>query len=209
MSVNFSNFNKIKLETKAAGANLIVVSKRRSIEDIKTLKSLGQSSFGENYLQDAQSKIAHPDLKDLSWHFIGQIQTRKLKTICQLFDWIHSIDNAKHLDKIASFNLAHPLNICIQFTLTERQHRGGTSLEVLDTLLEQAYAIPQIRLRGLMFMAEPNMDTQTQFQMAKEVYQKRQQHFQLDTLSMGMSHDYQQALAHGATLVRIGQLIFG
>lgn len=208
MPVVQSEFKKIKALTKALNPGLVVVTKQRAIQDIETLIRDGQYHFGENYLQAALPKIHALAHYPCQWHFIGQVQTKKLKLICEHFHWIQSICHRKHIARISTLSLPTPINICIQVHSSSNSHQGGVPMNELGELLEIANACTQIRLRGLMYLADPEQAVDTQFKNMQMLFNQYQPHYHLDTLSMGMSHDYHDALAYGATMIRIGRKLF-
>ena len=208
MPVNLPLLSELKSATQQLSPGLVVVSKKRSTKDIIALFQNGQSHFAENYVQEALLKITELESYNITWHFIGQIQSRKLKTICQNFNWIHSIDQKKHIDVIAKLPLTEPINACIQVTLDEQIHRGGTRPDQLGELLQHAMENKNIHLRGLMYMANQHTSITDQFQLIQKLFLTYQKQYQLDTLSMGISSDYRLALSHGSTLIRIGHALF-
>jgi pyridoxal phosphate enzyme (YggS family) len=208
MPVNLPLLSELKSATQQISPGLVVVSKKRSTKDIITLYENGQNHFAENYVQEALVKITELESCDITWHFIGQIQSRKIKTICQNFHWIHSIDQKKHIDAIAKLPLKAPMNTCIQVTLDEQVHRGGTQPDQLDELLRHAMENKNIHLRGLMYMANQHTNITDQFHLIQKLFLSYQRQYQLDTLSMGISSDYRLALSHGSTLIRIGNALF-
>ncbi len=193
---------------------LLAVSKTRPISDIVAAIEYGQFRFGENYLQEAIPKIeALRDNKRLEWHFIGPLQSNKTRAIAENFDWLHSLCQLKHAQRLNNQRPEHlrPLNVCIQVNISEEAQKSGVYLNDLATLAGAVAELPRLRLRGLMTLPAPSQGFEQQcipfrrLRMALEELQING----LDTLSMGMTNDMDAAIAEGATLVRIGTGIFG
>ncbi len=192
---------------------LIAVTKYQSIEQIRLLISQGQTEFGENYLQDALKKIKELGKENITWHFIGHIQSNKTKSISEHFDWVQSIDNQKVAIKLNTHrpNSLPQLNVLVQVNLNNEANKAGVHLDELESLCQKITLLPKLKLRGLMTMPKHNLDEQNQrenFRKFTEIYHKLQQNFQFDTLSMGTSHDYRCAIAEGSTMIRIGRALF-
>jgi hypothetical protein len=194
---------------------LLAVSKTRPASDIVTAFNCNQSCFGENYLQDAIPKIQTLRDYSLQWHFIGPLQSNKTRLIAEHFDWVQSLDNLKHAQRLNAQrpeNLS-PLNVCIQINISEEPQKSGVYLTDLLPLAQAVSKLPRLRLRGLMALPAPCLIFEQQripFRALHTVYQKLQvSGFAFDTLSMGMTNDMEAAIAEGATLVRIGTGIFG
>jgi len=215
---------RIQKATRNAGrepgsVNLLAVSKTRPASDLRAAHSAGQHAFGENYLQEALEKIdALSDLRDLEWHFIGPIQSNKTRQIAQAFDWVHSVDRLKIARRLSEQRgeSAPPLNICLQVNVNEETSKAGCLLADLPALARDIMDLPNIHLRGLMAIPDPDQpDTELRasFQaLADALEQLRRDNpgdSRLDTLSMGMSGDLDLAIEEGATWVRIGTAIFG
>lgn len=198
-----------------ANVRLLAVSKGHPASAIRVLAGCGQRDFGENYLQEARSKQqALADL-DLCWHFIGQLQANKTRTVAEHFDWVHTVDReriARRLSEQRPFH-APPLNICLQVSLADEPGKGGIPPAQLLSLAQAVADLPRLRLRGLMCIPPPAPDFPTQrarFQQLADCQQQLQAAgLSVDTLSMGMSGDLDAAIAAGATWVRIGTALFG
>ncbi len=194
---------------------LLAVSKTRPATDIITAFNSGQISFGENYLQEAVAKIEALRDYPLEWHFIGPLQSNKTGLIAEHFDWVQSLDNLKHAQRLNAQrpNDLPPLNVCIQVNISKESQKAGVQLTDLPTLAQSIVTLPRLRLRGLMALPAPNNDFEQQripFRFLRIAYQQLQESgLALDTLSMGMTNDMAAAIAEGATLVRIGTGIFG
>ncbi len=192
---------------------LLAVSKTKPAEQIAAAYRLGQRHFGENYLQEALIKQQQLAAFNISWHFIGPIQSNKTKSIACHFDWVHSVDRLKIAERLSEQRPANlpPLNICLQVNISGEDSKSGIRLEQLPELVKQVQALPRLRLRGVMAIPEPEDDYQRQRQPYRQLYQAVQQLNQpsLDSFSYGMSGDLEAAIAEGATIVRIGTALFG
>ncbi len=204
-----------KYDRKAGSVQLLAVSKTHPIEDIRAAFSVNQTHFGENYLQDALSKINAITEPAIEWHFIGPIQSNKTRQIAQNFHWAHTIDRlkiARRLSEQRDPGLP-PLNICIQVNTSGESAKSGIPPEKTLTLVKDIVQLPQLRLRGLMTIpaATDNFELQRKpFHLLHELKAEiEKQAIALDTLSMGMSNDMEAAIAEGSTMVRIGTAIFG
>jgi len=194
---------------------LIAVSKTKSVEDIRKAYEAGQKDFGENYIQESISKIL--ELRDLKikWHFIGNIQSNKSKLIAENYDWVHSIDKISTLEKISNYrkNLKENLNVCIQVNLDEEVTKSGISVSEVEGFMKEASEFEGVNIRGLMAipMHKDNYELQYKtFIKIKKLFNNLvNKGYKLDTLSIGMSADYNAAIAAGSTIVRIGTAIFG
>lgn len=194
---------------------LLAVSKTQSVAIIQQAVDAGQYIFGENYLQEALTKIAAFKHKQLEWHFIGSIQSNKTKQLAENFDWIQSVDRLSIAERLSAQRPDYlpALNICIQVNLENEATKSGISLTELPELAWAINALPNLQLRGLMAIPMPHITFSAQRQAFHKLHavfiELQQQGLHLDTLSMGMSHDFTAAIAEGSTLVRIGTAIFG
>lgn len=206
----------VQADRSPDSVTLLAVSKQQSADTIRTLFNAGQYLFGENYVQEALKKMNA--LKELSieWHFIGQIQSNKIKDIAQHFSWVHTIDKestAKRFNDQRPTTLP-PLQVCIQVNLAHEVQKGGADPKEVLSLAKAILTMPHLKLRGLMVLP-PNTLTHydeqlKSFQQLAELKEMLEKHgIVLDTLSMGMTHDFKAAIAAGATIVRIGSAIFG
>jgi pyridoxal phosphate enzyme (YggS family) len=194
---------------------LLAVSKKKPASDIRQAWELGQRDFGENYLQEALQKMEELEDLDITWHFIGAIQSNKTRNIAEAFDWVHCIDRAKIARRLSEQRPPDlgPLNVCIQVNIDHESSKAGIELAELPELANAIHQLPGIRLRGLMTIPAP----QESFDLQRSAFAKlanaleslRQQGIDCDTLSMGMTQDMEAAIAEGSTLVRIGTAIFG
>ena len=212
--------SRIHTAAKAAGRDpaevtLVAVSKGKSAELMRAAATAGVTDFGENYLQEALGKIDQlADLR-LIWHFVGGIQSNKTRAIAERFDWVHSIDRlavARRLSEQRPFH-APPLNLCIQVAVVPEPGKGGLEPGNLRELAARTAELPRVRLRGLMCIPPPLPDAAAQravFSQLKVMLDGLiAGGLPLDTLSMGMSADFEAAIAEGATHVRIGTALFG
>lgn len=218
MRLNALQSNISALEVKYArdpnSVRLIAVSKTRSVDEVMSLVRDGQSDFGENYLQEALLKVEALADKAIQWHFIGAIQSRKAQQIALNFDWVHTVDRLKVANILNKYSdLSKPLNVLIQVNLEDEASKGGVRPDALKVLAKQIEGLPNLRLRGLMFMPKLHHELETQravFHQAKSLFDELQQIYpSLDQLSMGMSGDMEAAIAEGATMIRIGTALFG
>jgi pyridoxal phosphate enzyme (YggS family) len=207
---------------------LIAVSKTRTFAEVLSLAKLGQHCFGENTLQDAMTKISQFPYRDENntqitpeWHFIGHLQSKKAGKVASHFQWVHTVDRIKVAEKLSAAMLqqqagADRLQCLIQVNVSGESSKSGVAPGELDALVENVLQqqLAGIELRGLMTIGVRGNDSDSErcFQQLRELQQGIARRFDLsrfDQLSMGMSDDYCLAIAHGATLVRVGSAIFG
>ncbi len=188
------------------------MSKTKPAEAVREAHAAGIQDFGENYLQEALEKQTQLADLPLSWHFIGPIQSNKTRPIAEHFDWVHSVDRLKIAQRLSEQRPAGmaPLNICIQVNVSGEASKSGCTAADLPALAAAIAALPNLRLRGLMAIPEPTEDRAAQDAAFATVRRLQEDlNLPLDTLSMGMSHDLESAVAQGATWVRIGTALFG
>jgi hypothetical protein len=194
---------------------LVAVTKAKTAESVRLAATAGVTDFGENYLQEAQVKMDQLADLQLEWHFIGGIQSNKTRAIAERFDWVQSVDRlsvARRLSEQRPFH-APPLNVCIQVALVPEPTKGGAAPDELAALAAAVAGLPRLRLRGLMCVPPPQANAAAE----RAVFARLRMALEdlnagglgLDTLSMGMSGDFESAIAEGATLVRIGTALFG
>ncbi len=200
---------------------LLAVSKTFDSTLVEALFHKGQRAFGENYVQEAIAKIeALKHLKpEIEWHLIGPLQSNKTAIVADHFDWVQTIDRIKIAQRLNDQRPAHllPLNVCIQVNIDGGLTKSGvdctSSLQPLLDMAHQIDALPRLTLRGLLAIPEPELDVAKQqavFAKVKDVFDHLSKNgCKLDTLSMGMSADFEAAIAAGSTMVRIGSAIFG
>ena len=194
---------------------LVAISKGHPVSALRTVAGFGQRDFGENYLQEALPKLQALAELSLTWHFTGQLQGNKTRTVAEHFHWVHTLDRERIAVRLNDQrpHYAPPLNVCLQVSLEDEPGKGGVPPEQLLALAQSVAQLPKLKLRGLMCIPPPR-DT---FEEQRALFEQLAAHqrrlvdagFQLDTLSMGMSADLEAAVAAGATWVRIGTAIFG
>ncbi|SDV10320.1 YggS family pyridoxal phosphate-dependent enzyme [Pseudomonas mucidolens] len=192
--------------------HLLAVSKTKPAQAVREAHAAGLRDFGENYLQEALGKQAELTDLPLSWHFIGPIQSNKTRAIAENFAWVHSVDRLKIAQRLSEQRPADlaPLNICIQVNVSGEASKSGCTPADLPALAEAINRLPRLKLRGLMAIPEPTDDRAEQDAAFAKVRDLQESlNLKLDTLSMGMSHDLESAIAQGATWVRIGTALFG
>lgn len=201
---------------KPGSVRLLAVTKGQPIEAIQDAIACGQSDFGENYLQEAQLKIKALERHLITWHYIGAIQSNKIKAIAHNFSWVHSVCSEKTAIRLNDNRASHqpPLNLCLQINLNHEPGKSGASPEAAPNLVGAILALPRLKLRGLMLIPPKERDESLQTQTFMQLQQllntlNQQYNLTMDTLSMGMSHDFRAAICAGSTMVRIGQAIFG
>ena len=194
---------------------LLAVSKTYDHTAVCAAARTGQRDFGENYLQEAlekQKAIANPDLV---WHFIGPIQGNKTRGIAENFAWAHGVDRLRIAERLSAQrpDSMPPLNLCLEVNVSGEASKSGALPDTLVELAEQVAALPRLRLRGLMAIPAPTSDPVQQrsaFCQVRSLFNTLNAcGLDLDTLSMGMSGDFESAIAEGSTMVRIGTAIFG
>jgi len=204
-----------KYARQPGSVQLLAVSKTRPIEDIHAAFAENQLNFGENYLQDALSKIETIPESAIKWHFIGPIQSNKTRQIAQNFNWVHTIDRLKIAQRLSEQRSPEQkaLNVCIQVNISGENSKSGVNVEDTLILAKQINLLPNIHLRGLMTIPASTDDFEQQrlpFRLLRELKDELgSQGIELDTLSMGMTNDMEAAIAEGSTMVRIGTAIFG
>ncbi len=211
--VNLVNYASIKAELSLHDAQLVAVSKTKPIEDIVSLKALGQSSFGENYVQELLTKQeSQPNLK---WHFIGHLQSNKVKSIAPFIHLIHGIDSLSLLKEVnkQGEKLNRKISCLLQIFIAKEETKFGLSPEEANDLLQKDFQkqFPFVSMKGFMGMATNTNDSQLvrkEFKSLRLLFEKYQS-ADVNILSMGMTSDYKIALEEGSTLVRIGSAIFG
>lgn len=195
---------------------LLAASKNQSPLMIEKAYFLGIANFGENYYQEALLKIQKLHHLAIDWHFIGAIQRNKTAGIAQHFNWVHSIDRIKIAEHLNYYRRDNPqkLNVCVQINLANEHTKSGVSIEEAKDLVLTINQLPHLKLRGLMSIPKAETQYEKQLSQFKKLQQtmstfNKELNFNLDTLSMGMSHDFESAIHAGATIIRIGQAIFG
>ena len=224
MSAIADNLQAVKARISNAAAavgrspesvRLLAVSKTWPLACVLDAAEAGQRAFGENYVQEGIDKIAAVSGRNLEWHFIGPLQSNKTKPVAEHFDWVHSINRLKIAERLSAQRPAYlaPLQVCVQINVSGEASKSGCAPDEALALCRAVAALPGLQLRGLMAIPEPTDDLQAQRIPFRKLRELREQicaaGLPLDTLSMGMSHDLEAAVAEGATIVRIGTAIFG
>jgi len=195
---------------------VIAVSKSFPVQALQTAYAMGQRAFGENYVQEARPKIAAlSGLPGIEWHLIGPLQSNKAGAAAQSFSWVETIDRheiAQRLSTTRDVQLP-PLNVCIQVNISGESSKHGVIPSEALALAREVGQLPGLKLRGFMGIAQTADDgaqVRAQFHLLRELYDAgRREGLALDTLSMGMSSDFELAIAEGATQLRIGSALFG
>lgn len=202
----------LAVQRDVTSIHLLAVSKTKPAAALREAYAAGLRDFGENYLQEARAKQVELAELPLCWHFIGPIQSNKTRDIAEHFAWVHSVDRLKIAQRLSEQRPAElpPLNICIQVNVSGEDSKSGCTPHDLPALAAAINALPRLKLRGLMAIPEPTDDRAAQDAAFATVRQLQESlNMGLDTLSMGMSHDLESAIAQGATWVRIGTALFG
>lgn len=199
----------------ADAVHLLAVSKTMPLARILEAADAGQGAFGENYVQEGITKAGATVGRGLEWHFIGPLQSNKSRPVAENFDWVHTVDRLKIAERLSTQRppgLA-PLQVCVQVNVSGEASKSGCTPDEALPLCRAVAALPGLHLRGLMAIPEPTDDPAAQrapFRLLRQIYDHiRAAGLPLDTLSMGMSHDLEAAIAEGATIVRVGTAIFG
>jgi PLP dependent protein len=219
-----TNLQALRAEVAAAAAaahrtvdsiTLVAVSKGHGAGRLRTAADHGVSDFGESYLQEALPKIDALRELPLTWHFIGRVQANKSAAIAQAFDWVHGVDRLRIAERLSAQRPHHapPLQLCIQVNIAAESGKAGIEPAAAAELARAVSSLPRLKLRGLMCILPAGQsahDNRHCFHaLALLLQQLNAQGGTLDALSMGMSSDYHEAIAQGATLIRIGTAIFG
>lgn len=200
---------------KPGSVTLLAVSKTWPAMRIAEAASCGQRCFGENYVQEATAKITELSDFELEWHFIGPLQTNKTRAVAEQFAWVHSIDRLKLAERLSAQRPGNlpSLQVCLQVNVSGEASKSGCAPSDVEALANAVARLPRLVLRGLMTIPEPTDDMtllRSRFALLRQLRDRlNTQGLALDTLSMGMSHDLEAAIAEGATMVRVGTAIFG
>ncbi|HEX2533316.1 MAG TPA: YggS family pyridoxal phosphate-dependent enzyme [Chitinophagaceae bacterium] len=219
MAVNKEAYLELKERLDRNGVTLVAVSKTKPVSDIRELYDLGQRDFGENYVQELVEKAGQLP-QDIRWHFIGHLQTNKVKYIIPFVHLIHGADSLKLLTEINRQAAKHDKvqDVLLQVHIAREETKFGMDVAEAEAFLRTGALtnLRNIALKGLMGMASFSEDTEqvrTEFSTLRKLYTGLQQDaslsYPLQVLSMGMSGDYGLALEEGSSLVRIGSLLFG
>ncbi len=208
-------FERIRRASPVSPVALLAVSKTRTAAEVRALAVLGQRAFGENYVQEAVAKKAELGETALEWHLIGHLQSNKAREAAKTFDWVQSVDRIKLVAELARHRPANlaPLNVLVQVNIDDEASKHGCRPDDAFALADAIAAEPRLALRGLMAIPAPDPDMQRRraaFRTLKHLFDAlAARHPGIDTLSMGMSEDFELAIAVGATMVRIGTALFG
>jgi hypothetical protein len=208
--------NAARVAGRAADdVTIVAVSKRQPAAAIERAHRAGQRQFGESFVQEALAKMQVLDLPDIEWHFIGRVQANKTRDIARAFDWVHTVDRlkvARRLDEQRP-HYAPRLNVCLQINLADEPQKGGIAAEDAADLAPCVAELPRLHLRGLMTIPPEGAGVEEStawFARLRELQQRIVVGgVPLDTLSMGMSADFEAAIASGSTMIRVGTAIFG
>jgi PLP dependent protein len=211
---------RIAAAASAAGRNadsvtLLAVSKGQPAELIRAAAAAGQTDIGESYLDEALGKMDALGDLPLTWHFIGRLQANKTRHVAERFAWVHGLDRLKIAERLAAQRPFHApaLNVCIQVNLAGEESKGGVPTPEVPALAAAVAALPRLVLRGLMCIPPEESDPRRQREWFARLRALGDSlsggGLRLDTLSMGMSGDFEAAIAEGATLIRVGTAIFG
>ena len=202
-----------RVQRDPASVQLLAVSKTHPSQSLRQMYQAGQRSFGENYLQEALTKMDELQDLEIEWHFIGHVQRNKTRHLAEKFDWVHGVDRLIIAERLSSQRMdsRKPLNICIQVNIDGQDSKDGCQPNEVAELVKQISQLPNLRLRGLMVIPAPEnsvafADAKTLFEQVKSLHARPQD---WDTLSMGMSGDLDAAIAAGSTMVRVGTALFG
>jgi hypothetical protein len=208
--VNPSNYLEIKNKIPS-NVNILAVSKGFKSQEIMTIQNIGQNDFGESKFQEAfEKQLILRDLKEIKWHFIGRIQSNKIRKIVQNFQYIHSVDSFEKLQKISNISceeMKNPL-IMLQVKLSDDPAKGGFNPEILILKWREIQKLKNIRLTGLMTINPKGLSSQENLELFKKC-RSLADSLQLPDCSMGMSGDWEEAIEAGSTWLRLGSLIFG
>ncbi len=208
--MEISNYLQIKKKLPL-NVNLLAVSKGFGIQEIKTISNEGQNDFGESRFQEAiEKKILLKDFKNIKWHFIGRVQSNKIRKIVQNFEYIHSVDSYEKLTKISNVAFEENKNpkIMLQVKLSNDPSKGGFNPKVLIEKWDQIKQFKSIKIKGLMTINPKGLSSNQNIKLFKKCRQLSDS-LKLKDCSMGMSGDWEEAVKAGSTWLRVGSLIFG
>ncbi len=208
--MNPSNYLKIKTQIPS-NVNILAVSKGFKSQEIKTIHNLGQNDFGESKYQEAfEKQLILKDLKQIKWHFIGRIQSNKIRKIVQNFKYIHSVDSFEKLQKISRISYEEKKNpyIMLQVKLSDDPSKGGFEPDLLISKWNEIQELKNITLKGLMTINPRGLSSNENSELFKKC-RSLADSLQLSDCSMGMSGDWEEAIDSGSTWLRLGSLIFG
>jgi PLP dependent protein len=209
--------HRIDAAAQRAGrsATLLAVSKTKPADAVRALAAQGQHAFGENYVQEALAKQRELTDLHLEWHLIGPLQSNKCREVAENFAWLQTLDRAKLIDLLDRFRPTPlpPLNVLIQVNIDDEASKSGCIPDDVPPLAMRIAQSPRLKLRGLMAIPQPSGDLdvgRNAFRRMRELFDSVKSNYSsVDTLSMGMSGDFELAIEEGATMVRIGTALFG
>lgn len=202
-----------------ASVKVIAVTKQVSVVALREAYAAGVRDFGESRVQEAEFKQTQlQDLTDITWHFLGRLQSNKAKKALEKFQWIHSLDSlklAQRLDQLAQTSASKP-QICLQVKIVPDPNKSGWTVPSLLADLPNLNQCPNLRIQGLMTIPPLGLNDseilsvfESTRELAKKIQQQNWSNIQMQQLSMGMSDDYQLGVQAGATMVRLGRILFG
>ena len=211
---------RLRRATAAAGRSadsvtLLAISKAQPAPLVAAAADSGLAEFGESYLKEALAKIAALRKRELTWHFVGRLQANKTRPIAEEFAWVHALERLKIAERLAAQRPVHapPLNVCLQVNLAGEASKGGVSAAQLPELARAVASLPRLALRGLMCLPPEETEVARQRAWFARLRALKDElnaaGARLDTLSMGMSGDFEAAILEGATIVRLGTVLFG
>tara|TARA_B100001094_G_scaffold222647_1_gene216708 strand:+ start:456 stop:1133 length:678 start_codon:yes stop_codon:yes gene_type:complete len=215
------NINLLKSRIEQASQNskkniskigIIAVSKKKSLEHIKIAFNLGLKDFGENYAQELQKKSEELQNLKIIWHFIGPIQSNKIKTIARYANWIHSLDRNSIVDKLnrECKSLDKVINGCIQVNISGESSKSGIDSSELMSFANHVDSMENINLKGIMVLPKITGDSKEEMRRSKELHEELMSVYpNANYLSMGTTSDFESAIQFGSNLIRVGELIFG
>jgi pyridoxal phosphate enzyme (YggS family) len=216
LAIKFADIQaRIARAAGAASVTLVAVSKLQPAAAVRDLHALGQPAFGENYVQEALAKMAQLAECRIEWHLIGPLQSNKCREVAENFDWLQTLDRAKLIPLLAKHRPGDraPLNVLVQVNIDDERSKAGVAPEAVAPLAAAIAVEPRLRLRGIMSIPTPWPDIaqrRASFQRLRALFERLKAQFpEIDTLSMGMSEDFELALREGATMVRVGSALFG
>ncbi len=218
LDTKFANLQaRIRAAAGERPITLVAVSKLQPASAVRELHALGQRVFGENYVQEALDKMRAlgADSANIDWHMIGPLQSNKCREVAENFDWLQTLDRAKLIAPLAKYRptTRAPLNVLLQVNIDDEQSKAGAAAAAVADLAAAVLAQPRLRLRGLMSIPRPWPELtqrRASFARLRALFVHLQQQLpDIDTLSMGMSEDFELALAEGATMIRVGSALFG
>lgn len=217
ISDNIEKINdKIKSAAAQAGRSLeeiklIAVSKKKSTDLIAAAHHCGLTNFGENYLQESVEKISSINSKEIDWHFIGNIQSKKSLQIAQYFSWVHTIDRAKIVNALDA--AGKNLKVLIQVNVSEEKSKSGISENELMPLADIVIESKCLELKGLMALPSPPVDgkiNEKEYEKMNMLSDQLKNYYSpADEISLGTSQDFELGIKHGSTMIRVGESIFG